>query len=71
MVFQCFNIRQVPWEVSKIEASGLGFQHLSRKLANVNAKKKKNKKKNKNKKIDPNNRRYLGIGTKLQNIAYQ
>ena len=37
MVFQCTNIRQVPWEVLKTEAEGLGFQHLPRDLANVNA----------------------------------
>ena len=37
MVFQCINIRQVPWEVLKTVASGLGFQHLSRDLVNVNA----------------------------------
>ena len=39
MVFQCINIRQVPWEVLKTEAFafGLGFQHLPRDLANVNA----------------------------------
>ena len=36
MVFQCINIRQVPWEVLKTAASGLGFQHLPRDLANVN-----------------------------------
>ena len=36
MVFQCINIRQVPWEVLKTAASGLGFQHLLRDLANVN-----------------------------------
>ena len=35
--FSCIKIRQVPWEVLKTEASGLGFQHLSRDLANVNA----------------------------------
>ena len=35
--FQCINIRQVPWEVLKTEAKGLGFQHLPRDLANVNA----------------------------------
>ena len=35
MVFQCINIRQVPWEVLKTEAFGLGFQHLPRDLANV------------------------------------
>ena len=47
MVFQCINIRQVPWEVLKTAAFGLGFHHLSRDLANVNAwKKKKQKKKN-------------------------
>ena len=37
MVFQCINIRQVPWEVLKTAASGLGFQHFPRDLANVNA----------------------------------
>ena len=37
MVFQCINIRQVPWEVLKTAAFGLGFQHLPRDLANVNA----------------------------------
>ena len=36
MVFQCINIRQVRWEVLKTAASGLGFQHLPRDLANVN-----------------------------------
>ena len=37
MVFQCINIRQVPWEVLKTAAFGLGFQHFPRDLANVNA----------------------------------
>ena len=37
MVFQCINIRQVPREVLKTAASGLGFQHLPRDLANVHA----------------------------------
>ena len=37
MVFQCINIRQVAWEVFKTAAFGLGFQHLPRDLANVNA----------------------------------
>ena len=37
MVFQCINIRQVPWEVLKTAAFGLGFQHLPRDQANVNA----------------------------------
>ena len=37
MVFQCINIRQVPWEVLKTAAFGLGFQHLPRDLSNVNA----------------------------------
>ena len=37
MVFQCINIRQVPWEVLKTAAFGLGFQHLPRDLANVYA----------------------------------
>ena len=34
MVFQCINIRQVPREVLKTAASGLGFQHLPRDLVN-------------------------------------
>ena len=37
MVFECINIRKVPWEVLKTAAFGLGFQHLPRDLANVNA----------------------------------
>ena len=37
MFFQCINIRQVPWEVLKTVAFCLGFQHLPRDLANVNA----------------------------------
>ena len=37
MVFQCINIRQVPRGVLKTPAFGLGFQHLPRDLANVNA----------------------------------
>ena len=37
MVFQCINIRQVPWEVLKTLAFCLSFQHLPRDLANVNA----------------------------------
>ena len=37
MVFQCINICQVPWEVLKTAAFGLGFQHVPRDLANVNA----------------------------------
>ena len=37
MVFQCINIRQVPWEMLKTAAFGLGFQHLPRDLANDNA----------------------------------
>ena len=36
MVFQCINIRQVPRKVLETVASGLGFQHLPRDLANVN-----------------------------------
>ena len=47
MVFQCINIRQVPWEVLKTAAFGFGFQHLPRDLANVNAWKKKQKTKQK------------------------
>ena len=35
--FSCINIRQVPREVLKTAAFGLGFQHFSRDLANVNA----------------------------------
>ena len=34
--FQCINIRQVPWDF-RLAAFGLGFQHLPRDLANVNA----------------------------------
>ena len=37
MVFECINIRQVPREVLKTEASGLGIQHLPWDLSNVNA----------------------------------
>ena len=37
MVFQCIKIRQVPREVLKPAACGLGFQHFPRDLANVNA----------------------------------
>ena len=37
MVFQCINIRQVPFEVLKTAAFGLGFQHLPRDLVNVYA----------------------------------
>ena len=40
MVFQCINsinIRQVPREVLKTEAGGLGFQDLPRDLAKINA----------------------------------
>ena len=37
MLFQCIYIRQVPWEVLKTAAFDLGFQHLPRDLANVNA----------------------------------
>ena len=37
MVFQCINIRQVPWEVLKTSASGLGFQHIPQDQTNVNA----------------------------------
>ena len=36
-VFQCINIRQVPWKVLKTAVSSVGFQHLPRDLANVNA----------------------------------
>ena len=37
MVLQCINIRQVPWEVLKTAAFGLGFQDLPWDLANINA----------------------------------
>ena len=37
MVFQCINIPQVPWEVLKTAVFDLGFQHLPRDLAKVNA----------------------------------
>ena len=37
MDFQCINNRQIPWKVLKTAAFGLGFQHLPRDLANVNA----------------------------------
>ena len=37
MVFHCINIRQVPREELKTAASGLGFQHIPRDQANVNA----------------------------------
>ena len=37
MVFHCINIRHISWEVLKTAASGVGFQHLPRDLANVNA----------------------------------
>ena len=37
MVFQYINICQVPREMLKTSAYGLGFQHLPRDLANVNA----------------------------------
>ena len=36
MVSQRINIRQVPSEVLKTAAFGLGFQHLPRDLANIN-----------------------------------
>ena len=35
--FSYINIRHVPWEVLKTAAFGLGFQHLPRDVANVNA----------------------------------
>ena len=34
--FPCINVCQVPREMLKTEAYGLGFQHLPRDLANVN-----------------------------------
>ena len=36
-VFSCINVCQVPRELLKTEATGLGFQQLPRDLANVNA----------------------------------
>ena len=53
MVFQCINIRQVPWEVLKTKAFGLDFQHLPRDLANVNAWKTM---------FDPYNENWSGAG---------
>ena len=37
MVFQYINVCQVPRKMLKTSAFGLGFQHLPRDLANVNA----------------------------------
>ena len=37
MIFQYINICPVPREMLKTSAYGLGFQHLPRDLANVNA----------------------------------
>ena len=37
IVFQCINVCQVPRELLKTSAFGLGFQHLPRDLADVNA----------------------------------
>ena len=37
MIFQYINVCPVPREMLKTEAYGLGFQHLPRDLANVNA----------------------------------
>ena len=37
--FPCINIRWVPRKVLKPEGGALGFQHLPRNLANVNARK--------------------------------
>ena len=39
MDFQCINIRQVPWQMFKTSASGLGFQQVPRDLVSVNARK--------------------------------
>ena len=36
MFFQCINIREVPWQMLKTAAFGLGFQHPPRDLVNVN-----------------------------------
>ena len=35
MIFQCINIRQVPWEVLKTSAFGLVLQRILRNLANT------------------------------------
>ena len=35
--FPCINVCQVPREMLKTEAEGLGFQQLPQDLANVNA----------------------------------
>ena len=37
IVFQCINVCQVPRELLKTSAFGLGFQQLPQDLANVNA----------------------------------
>ena len=37
IIFQYINVCPVPWEMLKTSAYGLGFQHLPRDLANVNA----------------------------------
>ena len=37
MIFQYINVCPVPREMLKTSAYGLGFQHLPRDLANVNA----------------------------------
>ena len=37
MAFECINIRQVPKEVLRTAAFGLGFQHLPRDVADVKA----------------------------------
>ena len=37
LFFQCINVCQVPRKLLKTSAFGLGFQHLPRDLANVNA----------------------------------
>ena len=37
LFFQCINVCQVPRELLETSAFGLGFQHLPRDLANVNA----------------------------------
>ena len=39
IVFQCINVCKVPRELLKTSAFGLGFQHLPRDMANVNARK--------------------------------
>ena len=56
MIFQYINVCPVPREMLKTSAYGLGFQHLPRDLANVNAW---------NTMFDPYIVRYLGSDSQL------